>query len=265
MKQKKLLKLISFVLLILSVGLLSFVLAKIHTPQAACQPGYQFQSGGIETLTLAALADSINPCALAVLLILLEGLILIRKNILATGLAFVAGIFISYLLIGLGLLTGLTLINNANIFHLIISVAAILIGILNIKDYFWYGLGIRMEIPIAWRPRLGSIINRAVQPLLAFLIGFLISFFELPCTGGPYLFAMGLLKGQPITLSLFSLLVYYNLIFILPLVIIIIGIHFSYLKIERVQEWRKKNIRLFHLVGGVILLGIGCWLLASSI
>ncbi|GAH13541.1 unnamed protein product, partial [marine sediment metagenome] len=116
-----------------------------------------------------------------------------------------------------------------------------------------------------WRPRLGQTIQKATQPLIAFGIGVLVSFFELPCTGGPYLFALGLLKGEVLTGSTVLSLLYYNLVFVLPLLIIVFAVHFSYVKIELTENWRKKNIKLLHLISGIILLGLGTWLLIISI
>ncbi len=257
--RKKLLKISLFILITASTILISIWIASCLNSCTTCQPGFMFQHLTIGPLTLAALADSINPCALAVLMILLEGLMLIRKNILKTGFAFIAGIFVSYLLIGLGLLTGFQLIKNAALFHQIVAVLAIIVGLLNIKDYFWYGKLIKMEIPMAWRPKLGSTIQKATHPLIAFLIGIVVSFFELPCTGGPYLFALGLLKESHLKLPW---LLYYNLLFILPLIVIVLLVFYSYVRIERTEEWRKRNIKLFHLVGGIVMLGLGTWLIS---
>lgn len=209
-----------FVLIIAAVAIIAIFLARLYQPCETCEAGYASGQAGFWALTLAALADSINPCALAVLMILLEGLVLIRKSIVKVGLSFVFGIFFAYFLIGIGLLSSFTVINNAQIFHLIVAILAILVGISNIKDFFWYGLLFKTEIPLKWRPKLGQTIQKATQPLIAFGIGVIVSFFELPCTGGPYLFALGLLKGEVLTSSTIFSLMYYNLLFVLPLLII---------------------------------------------
>jgi len=254
-----------FVLIIIVIAITAFFLAKIYEPCLSCGTGYSTSRAGFWALTLAALADSINPCALAVLMLMLEGLILLRKSIIKISLSFVLGIFFTYFLIGVGLLSSLTLIQNAQILHLIVAILAILIGISNIKDFFWYGLLFKAEIPIKWRPELGQTIQKATQPLIAFGIGVTISFFELPCTGGPYLFALGLLKGQALTIDTIFSLIYYNLIFVLPLLIIIFAVHYSYVKIELTENWRKRNVKLLHLIAGILLLGLGSWLLAITI
>lgn len=258
-------KVFGFLLIIAGVICFSYLFTSTCQPGEACATGHNITGQGFWAFTLAALTDSINPCALAVLLILLEGLVLIRKRIVITGLSFVFGIFLSYLLIGLGLISGLNLIQNADLFHLIVALIAILVGILNVKDYFWYGKWFRMEIPIKWRPRMGQILSQATGPLIALLAGILVSFFELPCTGGPYLFALGILKGETLLTTTLPYLLYYNLIFVLPLILIILAVHFSYLKIEKTEKWRKKNIKLLHLLAGIIMIGLGSWLFFTSI
>lgn len=258
MKQKnRLVKLCYFFLTIIIAALSVFLLFKLIDPCYRCASNGSLSQSNLVILSLAALTDAINPCALAVLMILLEGLILLKKGVLKVGLAFVFGIFFSYLLIGLGIISGLSFINNIELFHKIIAIIAITVGIFNVKDFFFYGQFFHMEIPVKWRPKMGTIIQKATQPILAILIGFLISAFELPCTGGPYLFALGLLKGK---LLILPYLIYYNLLFVLPLLIIIFAVHFSYLKIEKTEVWRKKNTKLLHLIAGIVMIGIGVWL-----
>ena len=261
MNKSKLFKIISFLLIVTATIFLVLWLTQLFQPCYQCDTGFTFSQGGFWTLTLAALTDSINPCALAVLLILIEGLILIRRSVLKIGLSFIGGIYLAYLLIGLGLFSGFELIKNIQFFHQVIGGLAILVGILNIKDYFWYGKFFLMEIPTSWRPKMGSFIQRAGQPAIAFLTGMIISLFELPCTGGPYIFALGLLKDESLQLTVLPYLLYYNFLFVLPLLVIILTVYFSYVKIERIEQLRKRNIKLLHLVGGIVMLGLGVWLI----
>jgi cytochrome c biogenesis protein CcdA len=263
MNRLKLVKIISFLLIVVTTVFLALWLTQLLQPSYYCKTGFSFSQGGFYTLTLAALADSINPCALAVLLILLEGLVLIKRSVFKVGLSFVGGIYLAYLLIGLGLFSGFELIKDGQLFHQIIGGLAILVGILNIKDFFWYGKLFRMEIPTNWRPKMGSLIQRANQPVIAFLMGMVVSLFELPCTGGPYLFALGLLKGESLQLTVLPYLLYYNFLFILPLLIVILTVYCSYVRIEKIDQLRKKNIKLLHLIGGIVILGLGIWLIAQ--
>ncbi|MBU0613201.1 hypothetical protein KKB10_04240 [Patescibacteria group bacterium] len=215
-------------------------------------------------VTGAALVDSINPCAIAVLVILISALMLAqeKKRALLGGIAFTVSIYISYLLFGLGIIYTLQVSGLSGWFYKIVGIIAILIGLFNLKDFFWYGGGgFVMEIPRSWRPRMKKMLRSVTSPIGAFLIGFVVILFELPCTGGPYFFVLGLLSHNESWSTIFPLLLYYNLIFVLPLIIITILIYFGLSKIESVGQWKDKNIRLFHLIGGLIMVALGIWVI----
>jgi len=158
-------------------------------------------------------------------------------------------------------------------FYKVIGLVAILIGLFNIKDYFWYGKIVLMEIPYKWRPRLKKLLRGATSPAGAFIIGFAVCLFELPCTGGPYLVILGLLAEKLTKWAAMPLLLYYNLIFILPLVIITLVIYLSMKNIEehgdkkkidihgKLEQWRQRNIRLLHLIAGIIMVILGLMIL----
>ncbi len=221
------------------------------------------ESASISVITSAALVDSINPCAIAVLLILLGSLITTtnKKKAVLTGLLFASGLFAAYFIAGLGLFHALNFSGLAKWFHIIIGIMAVLIGLSNIKDFFWYGGGgFVTEIPNRWRPSLKKLLKGITSPLPAFFAGFVIIFFELPCTGGPYLFTIGYLASLP-KVSLIPILLYYNFIFILPLLIITGMIYFGYSSIESTNKWKDKNIKILHLISGIIMLGLGIWVI----
>ena len=212
------------------------------------------------TATGAALVDSINPCAIAVLLILLTALLATgeKTRALKVGVAFILSIYTVYFLFGFGLFHALQISGISYWFYQILGVFAIVIGALNIKDYFWYGGGgFVMEIPRSWRPALKSLLQSVTSPLGAFLMGFVVCLFELPCTGGPYLFMTGLLAQQVTQTFAIPVLLYYNLIFVLPLIAITILLYLGMSKVEEMEKWRTENLRLLHLIAGLIMVALG--------
>lgn len=228
----------------------------------SCKPPLIMDKFSWWGITGAAAVDSINPCAIAVLLILLETLLLSgeRKKSLLTGGIFILAIYLSYFILGIGLSSLISLAPYARTLHIAIGILAIVVGLANIKDYFWYGKVFVMEIPRAWRPRLGQIIHRTTNPYSVFLIGIAVTLFELPCTGGPYLFATGLMAKMSFATRIFYL-VYYNFLFVLPLIIIMLAIYFGFSTIEKTSAWRERNLKLLHLIAGMIMLGLGMYLL----
>lgn len=212
------------------------------------------------TFISAALVDSINPCAIAVLLILLGALLVCndRKKVLATGMAFIASIYTAYFLFGLGILSALQITGLSYWFNKGIGFLAIVIGLANIKDYFWYGAGgFVMEIPRRWRPTLIAALKKVTSPLGAFLIGFIVCLFELPCTGGPYFFILSLLAERTTQLSAIPILLIYNLFFVLPLLLITLLIYYGRTNIETATKWKDLNIKRLHLIAGIIMLILG--------
>jgi len=215
----------------------------------------------------AAAVDAINPCAFAVLIILMTVALSIadKKRALKFGLAFTLSIYISYFLMGLGLFSVIQTAGLSYKFYVLVIILAVVVGLLNIKDYFWYGKGFLMEIPLSWRPAMKKIINRTTSPLGAFLVGFAVSCFELPCTGGPYIVILGLLAGEVTRATGVAYLLLYNLVFVIPLVILSLIIYKGLSTTEKLESIRKDKIRTLHLITGVLMLIIAGLMILSAI
>ena len=221
-------------------------------------------------ITTLALADSVNPCAIAVLTMVLMAILIQnpekRKKVLCGGLAFVASIYIGYLFYGviiIQLFKGFAELLRENSIYIYngLGILAMIMGALNIKDFFYYKKGgIATEMPLSMRPRVKKIIQRATSPSGAFIIGFIVTLFLLPCTIGPYIIASGLLSELG-TLGALPWLVYYNIIFVLPMLIIVGLIYFGFAKISEVSGWKEMNIKKLHLVAGIWLFAVGFALL----
>jgi cytochrome c biogenesis protein CcdA/glutaredoxin len=218
----------------------------------------QNQKLTLMAVVLASLADAINPCAFAVLIILMTTILLggDKKKALTTGLSFAASIFISYFLMGLGLYKALKIGNLSGLFYQIIGWVAILLGISNLKDYFWHGKGFLMEVPMPWRPKMKELIKSTTSPIGAFGVGFIVSLFLLPCTSGPYIVILGMLANQSLQLKAILYLLLYNIIFVSPMILISFAIYKGF-NPDIAEEIRQKNLRNLHLVAGIIMLVMG--------
>jgi len=225
-----------------------------------------------ETLTLpvvisAAAVDAINPCAFAVLVLLLTAVLGAskrhKKKALFAGLAFSLAIFISYFLMGLGLYTAIGYSGITKYIYLVVAILAIFIGLFNLKDYFFYGKWFKMEVPDSWRPRMKSLIRKVTSVPGAFLMGFIISLFLLPCTSGPYIVILGLLSEAATRSSAIFMLLLYNIVFILPMIGITLAVYFGITTTERAERWRIGNLKVLHLITGVVILLIGIGMLIA--
>ncbi|MBU6370940.1 MAG: hypothetical protein KGH93_03385 [Patescibacteria group bacterium] len=172
-------------------------------------------------IAAAALVDSVNPCAFSVLFLTLAFLFSIgrsRKNIFQAGLSYVFGIFATYMLIGLGILRVLSIFNVPNVLAKAGAFAIILFGLINLTNEFFPKFPIKLKIPDFAYGRLAKLMEKATMPA-TFALGIAVGLFEFPCTGGPYLFVLGLLHDAHHFWSGLGYLVFYNLVFILPLFI----------------------------------------------
>jgi len=78
---------------------------------------------------------------------------------------------------------------------------------------------------------------------------------EFPCTGGPYLMVLGLLHDRATFISGFGYLAWYNVVFVLPLILILIVAGNETL-LKKAEEWKKKNVR-GRLIGGIAMIALG--------
>ncbi|MEK7554377.1 MAG: cytochrome c biogenesis protein CcdA [Patescibacteria group bacterium] len=218
-------------------------------------------SGGGEwllpLLTVAALIDSINPCAFGILLLTVAFLMSIgkaRSGILKIGGFYVLGVFVVYMSIGLGILEALHLFNTPHFMAKVGAALLLALGSINLINTFFPSFPIKLRIPQVVHRNIAILMEKASLPT-AFLLGALVGLCEFPCTGGPYLMTIGLLHDQNTYLAGFGYLVLYNLIFILPLVVILF-IASNTALLEKVAAWKNaenKNMRMWGGIAMVIL------------
>ena len=209
-------------------------------------------------IVAAAFVDSINPCAFSVLFITLAFLFSLghsRSQIIKTGLTYVSGIFLTYILIGLGILKVLTIFNIPNSMAKLGAIAIILFGLINLINEFFPGFPIKLKMPDASHGKVGELIARATVPT-AFLLGLLVGMFEFPCTGGPYLLVLGLLHDDASFMTGFWYLVLYNFIFVLPL---LIAIFISTDKpiLEKLDKLRRMETKKSRVWVSLTVIGLG--------
>lgn len=219
----------------------------------------------LPTVITAALVDSINPCAFAVLIFLLLYLTTIgaRRRMLTVGLTYISVVFVVYFLSGLGLFTAIQTMNISRLVYNIAAVIAIVAGLINIKDFFWYGKGISLQIPKSKKPLIKSYIQKATIGS-AVILGFLVSMVELPCTGGVYLAILSLLATKSTQLVAIPYLLLYNLIFVLPLVVILLVVYKG-ISPERAEKWRKSKRKWMRLIMGIVMVGLGVVMLTGVV
>ena len=218
-------------------------------------------------LVPAAIWDSINPCEFAIMFILLQTVLRNQKSrgrVILVGLSFILSIFLSYFLMWLWLYTALTSISWATeTLKIIAWILWIVIWLANLKDYFWYWKYFKMEVPNSWRPKMRKIIKWITSPIWAFWIWILISLFLLPCTSWQYITIIGLLssESEQINLWWYIYLLVYNIIFIIPMFIIMYLVAFGVKDIAELKEMKELNVEKMHLVTWIIMLALWIYVL----
>ena len=256
------------VALLSSIALGALALTGLWHPNAPAEAMKLYLPQITLTMVLiAGLVDGINPCAFTVLLLFITALTTalqagdgnvnrLRARMLGLGGIFIASIFLTYLALGVGVLASLDLFTRQHIPARIGALLAILFGLWMLKDYFLPELGWRLRAPA----RVGAIAREAAKKAtLPALIGggILIGLCTVPCSGAVYLGVLSLLALQPTALQGYAYLVLYNVVFVLPLLVILIAAS-SRPMVNRLAHWNlhhKEWVRLV-LGSGVVVMGL---------
>ena len=218
-------------------------------------PGEGFTLGKIFSL---AAADAVNPCALAVLLVMLATILAYnpgkKKDILLAGLAFTFSVFVMYFLYGIAIIKFFQLVQalaNIRLFlYKVLGLAAVILGFFNIKESMKDNSSCRVV------PKIGRLLSKITNPRGAFVIGALVTIFLLPCTIGPYIITGGLLSSLQIVKTL-PWLAFYNFIFVLPMIGVTLVCYAGLATIDDVSSWKERNITKINLLSGIIILFLG--------
>ncbi|MBN2478337.1 hypothetical protein JXB01_03545 [Candidatus Micrarchaeota archaeon] len=202
----------------------------------------------------AALADSVNPCTIAVMVMLITVALLAdgRMRAFISGMLFTLTIFGAYLLMGFGLLHAIESASATNLFYIIVTAMALILSLMEFNAYFRYKPGFfSVEMPVFLRPYVKKIISGATSYPGIVIAALFCSLFLLPCSSGPYLMVLGML-AKAVTAQTFGYLVLYNLVFILPMVAINLIVYFGKATVEEIGDWRNEHIKEIHLFSGVL-------------
>ena len=226
---------------------------------------------GLPAFTLAmGLLDGFNPCSMWVLLLIISMLAPLndRKRMLAIAGTFVLVEGISYFVMMAAWLNLFLLIGLSRASQIAIAVIAIVAGLINVKDFFAFGRGITLSIPDSAKPRIYSRMRGILHAPTytaaiagTVVLGLLVQVVEFMCTSGfPALFTRILTLRQLDTASYYGYLLLYNAAYMVD-DIIVLGIGVKLLSRHRLN---KKEGRMLKLLAGVVMIGLGVYLLADG-
>jgi cytochrome c biogenesis protein CcdA len=185
------------------------------------------------------------------------------KRALRYGLIYSFFVFLTYFLAGLGIFKAIQSLSVfSKIIYGVLGIFILIMALLEFFDYFQTrrGKSSVLKIPTSVKPIIERVMTNGTLPAIV-LAGILVSLFELPCTGGIYL-AILTSMAQNNSFSLFYLLLY-NLIFVLPLVLITYLVYRGE-STQFLHEWTEKNKKWMKLVAGIILVLLGWYILSRA-
>ena len=253
-----------------------------------------FLSFGILAIIVAGLIDGINPCAFTVIVFFISFLAFQgykKRELIVIGLAFIFAVFLTYILVGLGIFRFLYSLRQfyivTKIIYYLIAIFCFIFSIFALYD-LWLFIksgkteGMILQLPPAIKSRIHAIIGLHYRKtkegkaettsqkhffkliMSAFITGFLVSLLEAVCTGQLYLPTIAfVLKNASLRLRALGYLLLYNLMFIVPLLIVLL---FALLGTtsEGFSNFIKKHMATVKLSMAIIFLGLGILILIGA-
>lgn len=235
-----------------------------------------FEKFGVFVILFAGLIDGVNPCAFAVLIFFITFLLATgrkRDDILKVGFFFTLGVFISYLLSGVGIFRVIQKYSIVGIFskilYLLTAILVLIFAVLSYIDYLKIKSGrgedIVLQLPGFFKKTAKDMIKRnlntSIIALSAFLVAFPISIIEFLCTGQTYLPTIVYIIGVPELKARGLLyLIIYNFMFVLPLILIFLGVYFG-LSQRALGKLMRENVGKIKLITSIIFFILGGYLI----
>lgn len=217
-------------------------------------------------VTVAGLIDGINPCAIGMILLLLGYIIVFARQpekILKLGGVYILTVYLTYLTIGLFFYRSVETLNltpHRILFDRILGGVLLLAGLINIKDFFLPQKWISLEIPRQARPGLLKLVEKVSLPA-TIILAVLVTILETPCSLPIYIGTATILNysrfSLPVILGYFA---YYNFLFVLPLLVILLLV-WRGREIISLKDWEHKAKRWMRLFLGILLVLMAGWLI----
>ena len=240
----------------------------------------RFRSFRLATIAGAGLLDGINPCAFATIIFLISYLTVYehkKRELLAAGIAFTAGVFLTYIGVGFGFLRFLAALPFLNVIGKWLYGLTMLLCLAlawgSIADYFKARAGKAQDMTLRLPDRFRSWIKRWIRKgasvrqfvPASFALGFGVSVVELACTGQVYLPTLVFVLGIPEWRTQAGLaLLLYNIMFILPLVGVFLLVYFGTTS-EQLMSWLTRKTAAIKLGTAALFLLLAGWLAYSLV
>lgn len=216
----------------------------------------------VPLIAITGFLDGIHPCAIAILIFFVAFLITLKrssKKILALGFVYILVIFLTYLGIGVGFLSGFMLFGQHHFFAKLGSLLLILLGLISLKEYFFPKARFGFSLPKISNEKIKPLLQKATLPTVI-VAAFLVGLCSVPCSGGIYTAITALLASKTTFFGGFLYLVLYNFMFVSPL-LILLALSMNPYTLLKIGQWQQKNKQTQKLVMGLFMVVIGILIL----
>ncbi|MDD1758741.1 MAG: cytochrome c biogenesis CcdA family protein [Methanotrichaceae archaeon] len=257
---------IAVLLTVALVAISSFALAIDNSTNTAITSAKSATENALEDLNISSVATvfaagllaGFNPCILAILAFLASSMLAStgrRRDILAMVATFTLGMFVVYIIFGVGLFSVLRETSTATLFRAILAAILLILGLMQLEDARRLHMGGTSIFRTDWTKKYvyGVVTSRRLSSY--FLLGALFSLVRAPCVGGIYIAIIGMISSQGYASSGLSYLVIYNLGIALP-VLFIGGIIALGMSPEQVDQFRNKHKVAIRLITGITLIAM---------
>jgi hypothetical protein len=220
------------------------------------------------TLVIASL-DAFNPCAFFVLLFLLSLLVHAgsRARMLFIGSVFLFFSGLIYFLFMAAWLNVFRWLGEIALVTTLAGMLAIVIALINIKDYFRFKQGVSLSIPDSAKPglyqRVRGLLRADSLPALTLgtiALAIAANSYELLCTAGfPIVYTRLLTLSDLPPWQHYAYLALYNVVYVIPLMVI--TLIFTYTLGSR--KLSEVEGRLLKLLSGIMMLSLGVLLVVA--
>ncbi|MCJ7711152.1 MAG: hypothetical protein MUQ32_10035 [Chloroflexi bacterium] len=237
---------------------LAVLLASVGVTASAYVLAVPFDSATFGGLTIpavlvAGVADGFNPCAFALLVLFATYTLTLlnavtangtptteaRRRLLGAGSLYVGAVFVTYFIIGIGLLSFLGWMGRDHLVARIASIIALGMALFMLKDVFLPGVGPSMMAPGGTHGRMQKAMERGGLAGML-LAGVLVGICTVPCSGAMYLQITAILHASGGGLTGLALLALYNIAFIVPL-LVLLGAVSNRRVLGQIGRWNRAN------------------------
>ncbi len=207
----------------------------------------------VPTVLLSGVADGFNPCSFALLVLFATYTLTLvnsvtsdgsptleaRRRLLGAGSLYVGAVWVTYFIIGLGLLSFLGFLGRDHIVTRVAVIVALIMALWMLKDVLLPGVGSSMMAPSGTHGRMQRAMERG--GLAGMLIaGVLVGICTVPCSGAIYLDIVAVLHASGGGLTGIALLALYNIAFIVPLLALLLAVSDRRV-LGKLGRWNRSN------------------------